>query len=926
MVTEVKEPNPKNGDDNTNSIDATPILDTSEETNNLVNPTNQSSKAMPSTKSSRSPPSKTRKSPRHKLLQAGDDLKKVPGSKGIAQSLDDKAVHTQDSDKILEKSLRAVAPFQSPPNFRGTSFGKARSIMVGASPPNTSPKGLPGCKKGRKKQCSKIKSLPFLEKDPKISKILMEQESRAFSRKVSNTGGTKLVSSSPNGTPQEVNVFVWKAEEVINFFRGLYNYGWGSWSEISRMTETRSNMQAKTHAQKLEQRFPMLRTYFSPTKVKLMHRKFGMVRRYVAESEDGSSEYSSGKSRVSMKSTRSSSNKSDLGSGTAVSTAATTTATKPRPNPSPKMSLRVQSKYSSNEETPSFNNIVNVYENTSEQDEVNTKPDDSALMAASVIKSLKSNSEPVGSPPNRFFGKSSSKNAPKVTFFLGNYKIDTGYSNEDDRKRSVDTLGPPRAPVVNNRNIFIPGLRVYARWLDEDDPDSYGAWYPGYLAAATAVTEEEGNDTPDIPNLRYHIKFDDGVDVTNQKGKDIMMHEEYRSWIQNLEDYHALSVTRNMVSKRLTKGTKVFAKFIDESDPETHGQWLAGTILGSKVSNRISQLRYSYHVLFYNGDQDEDLSDIHVLEEDSYHRLVEEKNENRNKRQRASSGLDFLCGAAHITSPIKSNAAETDFVRLKGRDATQSALEPMEVRTHLADKPNKTSAPTPPSNTVSSNVILQSTDGGSFIKPELDTDLICHEVLESRNHSPGDDDRGTSSLHYGCYFVTKTVKVPQYISQKKTTTHNPSVSHRISPTLEKTASLDNRPSTKNHVTPSSYASSSSTTPTVIVKNALNSIEAEKETSTKAAAEDTPNRDPKKISEKFLSADSEVIHPTQIESREKSVSKETNDKYSNSQLHRTSNESSTEVNVTIADNKKHQDQHMMLASGSPKSTAEEPEDE
>jgi len=841
MVTEVKEPNPKNVYDNKNSIDVAPVLDMSEETNNLIDPTSQSSKAVPSTKSSRSPPSKTRKSPRHKLLQAGDDLKKVPGSGENAQSLDDKPVHTQDSDKILEESLRAVAPFQPPPNLRGASFGEARRIMAGASPPNVSPKGSSRSKKNGKTQCSKIKSLPFLEKDLKIAKILMEQESRAFSRKVSNTGGTKLVSSSPNGTPQEVNVFVWKAEEVINFFRGLYNYGWGSWSEISRMTETRSNMQAKTHAQKLEQRFPMLRTYFSPTKVKLMHRKFGMVRRYVAESEVGSSEDSSKKSRVSVKSTCSSSSKSDLGSGTAVSAAAATTPTKPMPNPSAKMSLLVQSKHKSNEETPSSNNIVTVYEKTSEEDEVNTKPDDSALMAASVIKSLKSNSEPVGSPPKRFFGKSSSKNAPKVTLCLGNYKIDTAYSAEDNRKRSSDTLGPPKAPDVNNRNIFIPGLRVYARWLDEDDPDSYGAWYPGYLTAATAVTEEEGNDTSDIPNLRYHIKFDDGVDVTNQKGKDIMMHEEYRSWIQSLEDYHALAVTRSIVSKRLTKGTKVFAKFIDESDPETHGQWLAGTIIGSKVSNRISQLRYSYHVLFYNGDQDEDLSDVYVLEEGSYHHLAQQKIENRNKRQRTSCGLDFLCGAAHITSPIKSKAADNNFVSPKGRDATESASEPMAVQTNIADKPNITSAPNPvavpPSNTVSSNVVLQSTDGG--IKPKLESDLICHEVLESRTHSPHDECRDpVTPFHYGCYFVTKTVKVPQYVSTKKTTTQSPRVSHRISPTVEKPASSNNRTSTENPEIPSSYIPFSSTTPKVVIENANNSINGEKESSMKAAAKDT----------------------------------------------------------------------------------------
>ncbi len=913
MVIEIKELNVKHNHDNENSIDAKPILEILEETNNSTDPTNQASKAAPSTKHTRGPSTETRKSPRHKLLQEGSDSKKMPGSKGKAQSPDDKSVHTNDSEKVLKKPLRLDVPIPPIPNLSRASPDQER-VTTRKSPPSIPTKGSSRTIKNKKEHFSKIKSLPFLGKDPKIAKILMEQESRAFSRKVSNSSGTKLVSSSPKGTPQEVNVFVWKAQEVINFFRGLYNYGWGNWSEISRMTETRSNMQAKTHAQKLEQRFPILRTYFSPSRVKSMHRKYGMVKRYTSGSEDGSSEDTPGASVVSVKSTRSSSKKPDL---TSESTAAT--ATKAMTISSAKRYLRVKTIPTGKDETSNIN-FLNVSEknhdqkSTTSKQEVNTKPDDSALMAASVIKSLKSDAEPVKSPLSRFVGNPSSINAPKVTICLGNYKIDTGDSAENNGKRSADSFDPPKVPAIKNQKIFIPGIRVYARWLDEDDPDSYGAWYPGYLAAATAVTEDEGN-TSDIPNLRYHIKFDDGVDVTNQRGEDIMMHEEYRSWIKSLEDYHALSVTRSMVSKRLTKGTKVFAKFIDESDPELHGQWFAGTIISAKVSNSISQLRYSYHVLFFNGDEDEDLSDVHVLDEDSYYSLAEERNEerneNRNKRNRTSSGLDFLCGAAHITSMIKTKAAEIDSLRPQECDAAKSASEAMDVETNTADESHLMSVPPSmaisPIADVSSNSVLQNAHGGSINKPQLKSDLMCYEVLASRTRNPADEcrDPDAPSHHYGCYFVTKTVKVPQYYVSKKNPTIRPSsVTHQISPTVDTCVSSGNRQLTKHPVTPSSHMPSSTSKPKVVVENTRNSIELDVESYKKAVTSET--RDPTRTLEKSLSTDPEVVNPTQCESRDRTTPNETHNKNPKPQLPLTSNESLEKVSVAITHpNKKHE---------------------
>mmetsp|Transcript_8093 Transcript_8093/g.16877 ORF Transcript_8093/g.16877 Transcript_8093/m.16877 type:complete len:116 (+) Transcript_8093:419-766(+) len=81
----------------------------------------------------------------------------------------------------------------------------------------------------------------------------------------------------------------------------------------------------------------------------------------------------------------------------------------------------------------------------------------------------------------------------------------------------------------------------------------------------------------------------------------------------------------------------------------------------------------------------------------------------------------------------------------------------------------------------------------------------------------------------------------------------------------------------------------------------------------------------KIFEESLSTDSEAVNQKTSESGERSVHKETGDKNSISRLPQTF-ESSAEVNVAIAGhNKKYQDQHILLSSGSPKSTAEDPEE-
>ena len=97
---------------------------------------------------------------------------------------------------------------------------------------------------------------------------------------------------------------------------------------------------------------------------------------------------------------------------------------------------------------------------------------DPAMIAASVMGSMKHQATNM---PTK----------PKVVICLGDYVIDTEASPSllkpsIDRKRPAETLpdcfDPSIRPTIptNNQQIYIPGNNVYARWMNKEDPGSYG--------------------------------------------------------------------------------------------------------------------------------------------------------------------------------------------------------------------------------------------------------------------------------------------------------------------------------------------------------------------------------------------------------------------------------------------------------------------
>ena len=324
---------------------------------------------------------------------------------------------------------------------------------------------------------------------------------------------------------------------------------------------------------------------------------------------------------------------------------------------------------------------------------------------------------------------------PKVVICLGKHMIDTEAEPSliqpsiNNRKRPAETLpdyyDPSIRPSVptNNRQIFIPGNKVYARWLNKGDPGSYGTWYPGYIHASTLAPIQDDYNNTGVPNLLYHVKFEDGAESLDLDTEDIMMADQYLVWLKEIEQYYAMPVKEEMTWKRLTKNTRVYAKWIDPTDPELHGSWVSGKVYNSKSwEGEDNQWHHSYHIHFDNGDQDEDLQDGDVVEEETYIELMTEKMERGRKKSRLS-GFDLITEASKMTSPPKNTRNGTTI----GETGAKKKL--------YRDEPEE---------------------------PELASDddtmmeeLRCNEVLETSPPSPTHVARISSTpspdVHYGIY-------------------------------------------------------------------------------------------------------------------------------------------------------------------------------
>jgi hypothetical protein len=292
---------------------------------------------------------------------------------------------------------------------------------------------------------------------------------------------------------------------------------------------------------------------------------------------------------------------------------------------------------------------------------------DPEIIAASAIGSMKY--------------RTTTSTRPRVVICLGSYMIDTEAEPSSlrpsiDRKRFAETLpdnfDPSIRPTIptNNQQIYIPGNKVYARWMNKDDPGSYGTWYPGFIYASRIAPIQDERNSTGVPTLLYHVKFDDGAETIDLDTEDVMMQDQYQAWLKDLEKYYSLRVPRYISSTRLAKNSRVYAKWIDPTDPELNGSWMPGRVHSSKTwEGDGNQLRYSYHILFDNGDQDEDLNDGEVLPKEAYTTLLAEKMEQGRINPRLC-GFDLIAEASKLSSPIKPAKA------IPNRHDGELAIEP----------------------------------------------------------------------------------------------------------------------------------------------------------------------------------------------------------------------------------------------------------
>jgi hypothetical protein len=232
------------------------------------------------------------------------------------------------------------------------------------------------------------------------------------------------------------------------------------------------------------------------------------------------------------------------------------------------------------------------------------------------------------------------------------------------------------------------------------------------------------------------VKFDDGAESIDLDTQDIMMQDQYQAWLKDLEQYYSLPVPEEISSTCLAKNARVYAKWIDPTDPELNGCWMPGKVHNSKTwEGDDNQWCHSYHIVFDNGDQDEDLAAVEVLPKESYATLLNKKME-RGRNKPRLCGFDLIAEASKLSSPIK----PVKTIPNRHHD-DKSAVRPTIKESHVEGS--------------------DASEEGSHVD-----ELCCDDVLESRDpipshvgristtpspdvHSPSPD------VHYGIYMESE---------------------------------------------------------------------------------------------------------------------------------------------------------------------------
>lgn len=225
-----------------------------------------------------------------------------------------------------------------------------------------------------------------------------------------------------------------------------------------------------------------------------------------------------------------------------------------------------------------------------------------------------------------------------------------------------------------------------------------------------------------------------------------MMQNQYEMWLRELEDYYSLPMTEDSTNQRLSTGQRVHAKWLDPTDPDMHARWIRGVIL-SRNDDQNENNAVTYHVKFDDGDDDEELSSDHVLEDSVYQTLLQQKIDQGMNRN--VSGIDLIHYASKISSPIK-NSMST-FMNDRAAAAALASLN----------------------------------DDDECSYATAESELLCHEMLDPPSPTPTtSEDSNAPEVHYGIFMrikpsvITPPVEppkkvVPDDVVVVETTTERP---------------------------------------------------------------------------------------------------------------------------------------------------------
>eukprot|EP00956_Cyclotella_meneghiniana_P040005 scaffold184705_cov24-Cyclotella_meneghiniana.AAC.4 len=172
-----------------------------------------------------------------------------------------------------------------------------------------------------------------------------------------------------------------------------------------------------------------------------------------------------------------------------------------------------------------------------------------------------------------------------------------------------------------------PGMRIYARRPNNNNGPT---WSPGTIYSAKVDPSKQLDANSSTVPLVYHIQYDGGEEDIEVPEEDILSMERYDRAIDELERHYDLYVGTTAGStagkSNLEAGVPVYARWMERSNPNTHGRWLPGTIGSVREEETVSgSVVRVYHILFDNATEKKDVTHNCVLDRNEYHELVKRK-------------------------------------------------------------------------------------------------------------------------------------------------------------------------------------------------------------------------------------------------------------------------------------------------------------